>query len=55
MVWDDATRSPTDQYFNTTKGNKMLKGKVEDPYDGGNANKSEPVNQQDEPEDDIPF
>ena len=55
MVWDDTTRSPTDQYFITTKGNKMLKGKVEDPYDGGNANKSESVNQQDEPEDDIPF
>jgi len=55
MVWDDATGNPTDQYFITTKGNKMLKGKVEDPYDGGNANKSEPVNQQDEPEDDIPF
>ena len=55
MVWDDATGSPTDQYFITTKGNKMLKGKVEDPYDGGNANKSEPVTQQEEFDDDIPF
>ena len=52
MVWDDATDSPTDQYFITTKGNKMLKGKVEDPYvkDGESKNEDE-----DEDEDEIPF
>jgi hypothetical protein len=52
MVWDDATDSPTDQYFITTKGNKMLKGKVEDPYvkDGESKNEDE-----DEVEDEIPF
>ena len=54
MVWDEATDSPTDQYFITPTGKKMLKVKVEDPNDVY-ANKSEPGNQQDEPEDDIPF
>ena len=55
MVWDDATGNPTDQYFVTSRGNKMLKGYVGDPYDGGNANKSEPGNQEEEFKDDIPF
>ena len=50
MVWDDATGNPTDQYFITTKGNKMLKGKVEDPY-VANTNDS----QQEEFEDEVPF
>jgi len=50
MVYDEATERYTDEYFVTTNGNKMLKGKVEDPY-VANTNDS----QKEEFEDEVPF
>jgi len=50
MVYDEVAERYTDQYFVTTNGNKMLKGKVEDPYV---ANTND--NQQEEFEDEVPF
>jgi|TARA_R100000049_G_C1917806_1_gene63696 hypothetical protein len=50
MVYDEVAERYTDQYFVTTNGNKMLKGKVEDPY-VANTNDS----QQEEFEDEVPF
>ena len=50
MVYDEAAERYTDEYFVTTNGNKMLKGKVEDPY-VANTDDS----QQEEFEDEVPF
>jgi len=50
MVYDEVAERYTDQYFVTTNGNKMLKGKVEDPY-VANTNDS----QKEEFEDEVPF
>ena len=50
MVYDEATERYTDEYFVTTNGNKMLKGKVENPYE---ANTDD--SQQEEFEDEVPF
>ena len=50
MVYDEVAERYTDQYFVTTNGNKMLKGKVEDPYV---ANTND--NQKEEFEDEVPF
>ena len=52
MVYDEDTSSFTDQYFVTTNGNKMLKGKVEDPYV---ASTNENIESKNEDEDEIPF
>tara|TARA_R100001244_G_scaffold67113_2_gene55037 strand:+ start:333 stop:674 length:342 start_codon:yes stop_codon:yes gene_type:complete len=32
MVWDEATNQSTNQFFVTSSGSKMLKGKVELPF-----------------------
>ncbi len=50
MVYDEVAERYTDQYFVTTNGNKMLKGKVENPYE---ANTDD--SQQEEFEDEVPF
>ena len=50
MVYDETAERYTDEYFVTTNGNKMLKGKVEDPY-VANTNDS----QKEEFEDEVPF
>ena len=50
MVYDEAAERYTDEYFVTTNGNKMLKGKVENPY-VANTDDS----QQEEFEDEVPF
>jgi len=50
MVYDEVAERYTDEYFVTTNGNKMLKGKVEDPY-VANTNDS----QKEEFEDEVPF
>lgn len=60
MVWDDATKSYTNQFYVTSAGSKMLKGKVELPRltDAVNSvtEKSKATQQvEEEFEDDIPF
>tara|TARA_R100001480_G_scaffold25005_1_gene35274 strand:+ start:192 stop:503 length:312 start_codon:yes stop_codon:yes gene_type:complete len=50
MVYDEVAERYTDEYFVTTNGNKMLKGKVENPY-VANTNDS----QKEEFEDEVPF
>ena len=50
MVYDEVAERYTDEYFVTTNGNKMLKGKVEDPY-VANTNDT----QKEEFEDEVPF
>ena len=52
MVYDEDTSSFADQYFVTTNGNKMLKGKVEDPYV---ASTNENIESKNEFDDEIPF
>ena len=60
MVWDDATNSPSNQFYVTSAGSKMLKGKVQLPRvtDAVNSvtEKSQATQQvEDEFEDDVPF
>jgi len=56
MVWDEVTNSPTEKYFVTTNGNKMLQGKVELPYIAqAVASVSEATKRVEEFDDDIPF
>ena len=54
MVWVNDV--PTNEYFVTTNGNKMLSGKVELPYIAqAVASVSEATKQVEEFDDDIPF
>ena len=56
MVWDEVTNSPTDQYFVSTNGNKMLSGKVELPFVAKAVESVvEKSTQKPEFEDDVPF
>lgn len=56
MVWDEVTNSPTDQYFVSTNGNKMLEGKVKLPYVAKAVESVvEKSTQKPEFEDEVPF